>query len=109
MFGKGNNTRIHWRIVQGGTITGGTWTSAGSDSAVEYNNTGTLSSGTTLVEGYIGEDAQSSQTASLDQGLFKFQLERNSFTSTPTIFTLAATGGAAGDDALGAITWEEVT
>lgn len=109
VFGKGNNTRIHWRIVQGGTITGGTWTSAGSDSAVEYNNTGTLSSGTTLVEGYIGVDAQSSQTASLDQGLFKFQLERNSFTSTPTIFTLAATGGAAGDDALGAITWEEVT
>lgn len=109
VFGKGNNTRIHWRIVEGGTITGGTWTSAGSDSAVEYNNTGTLSSGTTLVEGYIGVDAQSSQTASLDQGLFKFQLERNSFTSTPTIFTLAATGGAAGDDALGAITWEEVT
>lgn len=109
VFGKGNNTRIHWRIVQGGTITGGTWTSAGSDSAVEYNNTGTLSSGTTLVEGYIGVDAQSSQTASLDQSLFKFQLERNSFTSTPTIFTLAATGGAAGDDALGAITWEEVT
>lgn len=109
VFGKGNNTRIHWRIVQGGTITGGTWTSAGNDSAVEYNNTGTLSSGTTLVEGYIGVDAQSSQTASLDQGLFKFQLERNSFTSTPTIFTLAATGGAAGDDALGAITWEEVT
>ena len=43
VFGKGNNTRIHWRIIQGGTITGGTWTSAGSDSAVEYNNTGTLS------------------------------------------------------------------
>lgn len=109
VFGKGNNTRIHWRIVQGGTITGGAWTSAGSDSSVEYNNTGTLSGGTTLTEGYIGVDAQSSQTASLDDGLFKFQLERNSFTSTPTIFTLAATGGANGDDALGAIIWEEVT
>lgn len=109
VFGKGNNTRIHWKIVTGGTVTGGSWVSAGSDSSVEYNSTGTLSGGTTLVEGFIGVDAQSSQTAGLDAGKFQFQLERNGFTNTPTVFTLAATGGAAGDDALGALIWDEIT
>ena len=109
VFGKGNNTRIHWRIVTGGTITGGSWVSAGSDSSVEYNSTGTLSGGTTLTEGFIGVDAQSSQTAGLDAGKFQFQLERNGLTGTPTVFTLAATGGAAGDDALGALIWDEIT
>lgn len=109
VFGKGNNTRIHWKLLSGATISGGTWTSAGSDSAVEYNSTGTLSGGTGLVEGYIGIDNQSAQTAGLDSDMFKFQLERNGLTDTPIILTLAATGGTNGDDALGAIIWEEIT
>lgn len=109
VFGKGSNTRIHWRLLQNSTITGGSWISNGDDSAVEYNSTGTLSGGTTLVEGFIGVDNQSSETASIDSGLFKFQLERNGLTGTSTILTLAATGGANGDDALGAIVWEEIT
>jgi hypothetical protein len=91
------------------TITGGSWNSAGSDSAVEYNNTGTLTGGSSLVEGYIGIDAQSSQTASLDSVVFKFQLERNGLTGQSVIFTLAATGGVNDDDALGAMVWEEIT
>lgn len=109
VFGKGNNTRIHWRILSDSSISGGTWVSAGNDSAVEYNMTGTLSGGSTLVEGFIGIDAQSAQTASLDSDMFKFQLERNGLTNTPIILTLAATGGADGDDALGVLTWEEIT
>ena len=109
VFGKGSNTRIHWKMIEGSTITGGAWVSAGSDSAVEYNSTGTLSGGTTLVEGFIGVDNQSSETASLDSGLFKFQLRRNGFTNAPVIFTLAGTGGANGDDAIGGIVWEEIT
>ena len=109
VFGKGSNTRIHWKMIEGSTITGGAWVSAGSDSAVEYNSTGTLSGGTTLVEGFIGVDNQSSETASLDSGLFKFQLRRNGFTNDPVIFTLAGTGGVNGDDAIGGIVWEEIT
>lgn len=109
LVGKGNNTRIHWKILSGTTITGGSWVSAESDSSVEYNSTGTLSGGTTLTEGFIGIEAQASQSASLDSGKFQFQLERNSFTSTPVVFTLAATGGGDGDDAIGAIMWDEIT
>ena len=110
IFGRGNNSRIHWKLMSGTTITGGTWTSAGDDSAVEYNTTGVLGlEGSTLTEGFIGIENQSSQSADLDAGMFKFQLERNGFTNTPVIITLAVAGGSNGDDALGAVLWDEIT
>lgn len=111
LLGVGNNTRVHWKVINGATVSGGLWISAGSDSAVEYNANGTsMSGGTTLVQGFVGVNNQSGATASLDSGdTFKYQLERNSFTSTPTVLVLAATGSANGDDALGAIDWEEIT
>ncbi|NDG32067.1 hypothetical protein EB118_18575 [bacterium] len=111
LLGVGNNTRIHWKVVSGATVSGGGWISAGSDSAVEYNANGTsMSGGTSLVQGFIGVNNQSGATATLDSGdTFKYQLERNSFTSTPTVLVLAAGGAANGDDVLGAIDWEEIT
>lgn len=109
ILGKGNNTRIHWKVMSGTTITGGTWNSAGDDSAIEYNSDGTLSGGSTLVEGFVGVENQSSQSASLDSDMFKFQLERNGLTNTPVIITIAAAGASNGDDALAAIVWEEIT
>lgn len=108
VFGKGNNTYIHWKILSGTTITGGTWETTSADSAVEYNTAGTLSNGVALVDGYIGITNQSTQSSELDSELFKFQLERNGLTNTPVIFTLAATGGTNGDDALGSILWDEI-
>lgn len=43
--------------------------------------------------------------------LFSFQLERSSFAANNKgfAFTLAATGASNGDDAVGGITWEEIT
>ena len=43
--------------------------------------------------------------------LFEYQLERNSFSANNkgVIFSLVATGAAAGDDALGSITFQEIT
>lgn len=111
LLGVGNNTRLHWKIVQGATITGGSWTSVGSDSAVEYNanTSATMTGGTELVQGYVGINNQSGETITLDSGLFKFQLERNALANTVTTFTLAVSGAANGDDCLGAIMWEEIT
>lgn len=111
VLGVGNNTRLHWKVMQGVTVSGGAWISAGSDSNVEYNaNAASMTGGTTLVQGFVGVNNQSGATATLDGGnTFKYQLERNSFTSTPTVFVLAATGSSNGDDVLGAIDWEEVT
>ena len=45
---------------------------------------------------------------SFEDGLFKFQFERNPFTNTATVFTIVATGAGNGDDCLGALEWEEI-
>jgi hypothetical protein len=111
LLGVGNNTRLHWKIIQGATITGGAWTSVGADSAVEYNaNTAaTLTGGTELSQGFVGINNQSGDTVNLDSGLFRFQLERDGLANVATTFTLAVAGAANGDDCLGAIVWEEIT
>lgn len=110
LLGIGNNTRLMYKLVSGSTITGGTWVSAAADSAVEYNITAaSYSGGNDLTIGYTGVTTQSSQTITLDAGLFKYQLERNGLTNTPLTFTLVAAGAAAGDDVLGSIDWDEIT
>jgi hypothetical protein len=40
--------------------------------------------------------------------LFAYQLERNSFTSTAHIFTIAVTGAADGDGVIAGLSWEEL-
>lgn len=111
LLGVGNNTRMHYKLVQDATISGGLWLSAGSDSAVEYNANGTsFTGGTVLYQGFLGITNQSTASASLDAGgSFKLQLERDSLAGTANTFTLLVAGAANGDDALGAIDWEEIT
>ncbi len=111
LLGVGNNTRLHWKIVSDATITGGVWANVASDSSVQYNTntSATMTGGQTFVEGYVGINNQSGETITLDSGLFKFQLERNGLANTAKTFTLAVSGAANGDDALGAIMWEEIT
>ena len=111
LIGLGNTTRIKWRLYQGATLTGAIWTSVGSDSFVEYNsnNSATMTGGTVLNSGLLSITNQSGSTVELPPGLFRYQLERNGLTSTPTTFVLAAAGAANGDDALGTIDWDEIT
>jgi hypothetical protein len=110
VLGIGNNTKIRWSLVEDTSLTSANWTSAGSDSAVEYDISATaMSGGTQRATGFIGVTNQS--TAGIEipkEQLFRFQLERNGLTNTPTIFTLAAAGAANGDDVLGSIDWEEI-
>ena len=40
-LGLSNNTNYSLQLIYKGTTTGGTWVSAGSDSSIEYNITGT--------------------------------------------------------------------
>ena len=69
----------NWKILESCTTAGGSWVSAGADSAVEYNITGTsVSGGRTLATGYITSSQQASvNTDVLKEALFRFQL--NSF------------------------------
>jgi hypothetical protein len=80
----------NWQIRASGTTTGGTWVSAGVDSAVEYDITGTsYTGGRILGSGFFSASNQgTTQIDILKEALFKFQLERNGLTSTPYEITL---------------------
>jgi hypothetical protein len=111
VLGVGNNGIFEWSLQQNATTSGGTWVSAGSESAIEYNLTGTSTSGgTTLAKGYVASTTQSSVSLNiLKEALFNFQLRRNSFTSTPEEFSLLVETKAAGDDVYAALDWEEIS
>ena len=113
IMGITNNASYNWKVVAGGTTTGGSWVSGGDDSAVEYNITGTSFSdvgGRGLASGFAnGSNQGSSVIDILKEALFKFQLERNSFTSTPFELTLIAASEDAGADILATMDWEEVS
>ena len=100
-----------WKIVQGATITGAVWANAASDSIVQYNtNTAaTMSGGTDLNAGYVASTVQGGGSVSITDGIFKYQLERNTFTNTATTWTLAVTSGTNTSNVAGQILWEELT
>jgi len=106
-----SNAFYNWQLRSGSTSSGGTWVSAGDDSAVEYKINGTsVTGGRTLASGYTGASNQASGPIDiLKEALFKFQLERNSFTNTPFELSLIAAASFNGADIHGSMDWEEVT
>ena len=112
-IGTGNNVYYNWKIARGGSITGGTWVSGGTDSAVEYNITGTAFTSTGSVDLASGYNVSSNQgggsTDLLKEALFRFQLRRDSFTSTPEILTALLATDTGGNDGYASMDWEEVT
>jgi len=101
----------NYRIVTGGVTTGGSWNSAGATSNVEYNITGTsFAGGTVAQQGFFAQTNQASSAIELARDdIFRFQLERNSFTSTPAEFTLCVTSDGNSDSVFGAIDWQEIS
>jgi hypothetical protein len=114
-FGVSNNTRYRYKLVVGGTLTGASWADVNTaESSVEYDIAATaITGGRDLQMGYINIAAGAGGTTINLTGdsLFQYQLERNSFLSSDrgVIFSLVATGAANGDDALGSITFQEIT
>lgn len=113
ILGVTNNANYKWEVVAQGTTTGGTWVSAGTSSAVEYNITGTAFSSTggrILASGFFqGSNQGASSVDILKEALFANQLERQPFTATPYELTLACTAASNGDQVLGSVDWEEVS
>ena len=111
VLGITNNANYCWEVVQGGTTSGGTWVTNSSSSLVEYNITATSYSqgtGEVLTAGYAAGSNQGSTASELHRdNLFEFQLERNSFTSTPVELILVASSDVAGADALASLGWQE--
>jgi hypothetical protein len=111
ILGATANANYNWRVVASATTTGGTWTSAGTESSVEYNLTGTATTGgRILAQGYFSSTNQS--TASVDipkEALFKFQLERNGLTATPYELSLVVTASVATSNVHASMDWEEIS
>lgn len=103
--------KFNWSMVASGVTTGGTWQSAGASSAVEYKLDGvSFSGGRTLASGYF--TATSTVSTNLDilkEALFKFQLERNTFTGEAFELTLVLASDSSNDRVFGSMDWEEIS
>ena len=111
LMGTGNGPEYNWQVRASATISGGTWVSAGVDSAVEYKiDGGTVSGGRILASGFFASSNQSSANIDiLKEALFKFQLERNGLTGTPYELTLVVASDTAGADVFASLDWEEIS
>jgi hypothetical protein len=106
-----SNGNFNWQVRASGTTTGGTWVSAGVDSAVEYNITGTsYTDGRILASGFFsGSNSIASQVDILKDALFKFQLERNGLTGSPYELTLVVASDTSNDTVVASLDWEEIS
>ena len=113
LMGVNNGINYNWQMRASGTTTGGTWTSAGVDSAVEYKLNGTgITGGRILASGFFNSANQGSPSIDiLKEALFKFQLERNGLTGTPYELTLvvAASPISSSEEVYAAMDWEEIS
>ena len=111
LLGSTNNANYNWQVRASGVSAGGTWVSAGADSAVEYKLDGsTYSGGRTLASGFFNSSQQGSTPVDiLKEALFKFQLERDGLTKTPYELSLVCTSGTAGANVFASVDWEEIS
>ena len=106
-----DNGNYSWRLLGNCTTTAGTWVSAGSNSSVEYNISGTaVTGGRVLTQGFLAATTQSVGSINLPrEDLFKFQLEKNSFIGSGYEISLALTCDTATVHGFGSLDWEEIS
>ena len=101
----------NWQVVSSGTTTGGSWVSAGTNSSVEYNLTGSsFTGGRILASGFFTATASTSVSVDiLRAALFNNQLERDGLTNTPYEFTVILAAGTNNETAFVSMDWEEIS
>lgn len=111
LLGGTNNANYNWKIIASGVTSGGSWVSAGVDSAIEYKiNVGTTSGGRVLASGFFNSSTQSAVPVDiLKEALFKFQLERDRLTNTPYELTLVASSDTLNARMFASMDWEEIS
>jgi len=111
VMAAGGTANYCWRVVETATTTGGTWVSAGTNSSIEYNLTGTSSAGGRVAaQGYFSASNQAlAPTDILREALFKFQLERDGLTSTPYELSLLVSASSNTSTVHAALDWEEIS
>lgn len=111
VMGVGNNENYRWEVISNPTVTGGSWVSAGTQSALDYNLTATsVSGGRVAASGYFSASNQGSPSIDLNQSfLFSLQLERNGLTNVPYPMVLAIAGASGNQTVYGSLEWEEIS
>lgn len=109
-----SSANYNWKIVSGGTVTGGTWANTDASSIVEYNinaTSFTATGSTDVISGYATSTVQAGSVATqLGSGdVFSYQLERNGFTNTAITLTLLVTASASTSNAYASLDWQEIT
>jgi hypothetical protein len=97
-----------YRIILNPTLTGASWTSADSDSTVEYDLSATaLSGGKVITQGiFVGSNKGGSAQVTANEIDFSQQLGRT-IAGVSDIWCLAALGTTNNDDAVGVVNWQE--
>jgi hypothetical protein len=105
---------VYWEVVRGGTL-GGTpsYTSAGANSAVEYDVAGTtVTGGEVVASGFAvggGGSAKGEQSLRFaDLGLVPYPLTLDVAGANPTTFSLVVTAISGTVATSGALSWTEV-
>jgi len=105
-----DNTNIFVKVVEGATVTGGTWVDYGADSAVEYNLTATsFTGGNTVETTFVSAGNMGTQYNFANRSLT--QLQRSTTTTlgdTPVTFVVAIAAINANKDAWASVGWIEV-
>jgi hypothetical protein len=109
--GTGNNNVFRWEVRASGVTTGGSWISAGANSSIDYNLTGTAyTGGRILASGFTSSSNQGTPSINiLKEALFAFQLEREIYTATPYELTIVVAGATNGTSCYASMDWEEVS
>jgi len=105
-----DNTNVFIRVIEGATITGGTWISYDSESAVEYNLTGTaFSNGTILDTVFVNGTNQGIKYGLPERAIT--QIVRNTTTTlgdTSSTFVIAIASTNANKAGWASLGWIEV-
>jgi hypothetical protein len=112
LLGKTTGDTFNWQVRNASVSSGGTWVSAGTDSAVEYNLTATTltTAGRTTASGYFSTTQQTGGGIDiLKEALFANQLERNGILGTAFEFSVVCAANNNNSDLFASIDWEEIS
>jgi hypothetical protein len=106
------NTGVYrYKVVKGGTVAGAVFANTSANSIVQYNTnaSATFSGGEDLTSGYISTTNQAGGVVNLSDGLFQFQLERDSLANTFTPLTILVASANNTSNVMVSMDWEEIT
>ena len=102
------NTPFVYRISMNEAVANGTWVSAGTESAVEYNITATdMSGGDVLMQGLYGGGTIGSHLE-MNLGEFNHSMQlRRRLDGTMETFVISVLATTNNDDTVATLTWQE--